>query len=124
MCGTRKDQAGGTVSQVRLYNRTRARSCALAGLSLEPLIGALAAGNAVALKPSELSPCTARFLADNIGGYIDASAVKVVNGGPEVGGQLMEHRWDKVLFTGRPIQPPRFLLPRGAGASDRGQPSV
>ncbi|KAG2573658.1 aldehyde dehydrogenase family 3 member F1-like [Panicum virgatum] len=72
------------------------------GLSLEPLIGALAAGNAVALKPSELSPCTARFLADNIGGYIDASAVKVVNGGPEVGGQLMEHRWDKVLFTGSP----------------------
>ncbi|RLM74414.1 aldehyde dehydrogenase family 3 member F1-like [Panicum miliaceum] len=72
------------------------------GLSLEPLIGAIAAGNAVALKPSELSPCTARFLADNIGRYIDASAVKVVNGGPEVGEQLMEHRWDKVLFTGSP----------------------
>ncbi|PAN39346.1 hypothetical protein PAHAL_7G236600 [Panicum hallii] len=72
------------------------------GLSLEPLIGAIAAGNAVALKPSELSPCTARFLADNIGNYMDASAVKVVNGGPEVGEQLMEHRWDKVLFTGSP----------------------
>ena len=83
---TCKDQAGAQFRNVRLYNRTRARSCALAGLSLEPLIGALAAGNAVALKPSELSPCTARFLADNIGGYIDASAVKVVNGGPEVGG--------------------------------------
>nr|CAB3485278.1 unnamed protein product [Digitaria exilis] len=72
------------------------------GLSLEPLIGAIAAGNAVALKPSELSPCTARFLADNIGKYMDASAVKVVEGGPDVGEQLMEHRWDKVLFTGSP----------------------
>ncbi|CAL5015678.1 unnamed protein product [Urochloa decumbens] len=72
------------------------------GLSLEPLIGALAAGNAVALKPSELSPCTARFLADNIGMYVDPSAVKVVQGGPDVGEHLMEHRWDKVLFTGSP----------------------
>lgn len=75
------------------------------GLSLEPLIGAIAAGNAVALKPSELSPCTARFLADNIGKYMDASAVKVVEGGPDVGEQLMEHRWDKVLFTGKPHHP-------------------
>ncbi|GJN02199.1 hypothetical protein PR202_ga19524 [Eleusine coracana subsp. coracana] len=72
------------------------------GLSLEPLIGAIAAGNAVALKPSELSPCTAKFLAENVGKYMDAAAVKVVQGGPEVGEQLMEHRWDKVLFTGSP----------------------
>ncbi|OEL19067.1 Aldehyde dehydrogenase family 3 member F1, partial [Dichanthelium oligosanthes] len=72
------------------------------GLSLEPLIGAIAAGNAVALKPSELSPCTAKFLDDNIGRYMDPSAVKVVQGGPEVGEGLMEHRWDKVLFTGSP----------------------
>jgi aldehyde dehydrogenase (NAD+) len=67
------------------------------------LIGAIAAGNAVALKPSELSPCTARFLAENVGRYMDAAAVKVVQGGPEVGERLMEHhRWDKVLFTGSP----------------------
>ncbi|TVU15039.1 hypothetical protein EJB05_38539, partial [Eragrostis curvula] len=72
------------------------------GLSLEPLIGAIAAGNAVAVKPSELSPCTAKFIGDNIGRYVDASAVKVVQGGAEVGEQLMEHRWDKVLFTGSP----------------------
>jgi hypothetical protein len=75
-----------------------------AGLSLEPLIGAIAAGNAVALKPSELSPCTSRFLADNIWRYMDNSAVKVVQGGPEVGEQLMEHRWDKVLFTGKLVK--------------------
>jgi hypothetical protein len=80
----------------------RTKPC-LTGLSLEPLIGAIAAGNAVALKPSELSPCAARFLAENVGRYMDAAAVKVVQGGPDVGERLMEHhRWDKVLFTGSP----------------------
>ncbi|KQK00542.1 aldehyde dehydrogenase family 3 member F1 isoform X2 [Brachypodium distachyon] len=70
------------------------------GLALEPVSGALAAGNAVVLKPSELAPSTAAFLAANIPRYLDSEAVKVVQGGPEVGEQLMEHRWDKVLFTG------------------------
>uniref|UniRef100_A0A0D9VIW0 Aldehyde dehydrogenase n=2 Tax=Leersia perrieri TaxID=77586 RepID=A0A0D9VIW0_9ORYZ len=70
------------------------------GLALEPLSGALAAGNAVVLKPSELAPSTAAFLAANLPKYLDAKAVKIVQGGPEVGEGLMEHRWDKVLFTG------------------------
>lgn len=72
-----------------------------AGLALEPLSGALAAGNAVVVKPSELAPYTAAFLAANIPRYLDPRAVKVVLGGPEVGEQLMELRWDKVLFTGK-----------------------
>ncbi|KAL5207518.1 hypothetical protein ABZP36_031953 [Zizania latifolia] len=70
------------------------------GLALEPLSGALAAGNAIVLKPSELAPATAAFLAANIPKYLDSTAVKVVLGGPNVGEELMEHRWDKVLFTG------------------------
>ncbi|XP_062221054.1 aldehyde dehydrogenase family 3 member F1-like [Phragmites australis] len=70
------------------------------GLVLEPLSGALAAGNAVVVKPSELAPSTAAFLAATIPKYLDSKAVKVVEGGPEVGEKLMEHRWDKVLFTG------------------------
>uniref|UniRef100_A0A804PKX8 Aldehyde dehydrogenase domain-containing protein n=1 Tax=Zea mays TaxID=4577 RepID=A0A804PKX8_MAIZE len=70
------------------------------GLALEPLSGALAAGNAVVVKPSELAPATSAFLAANIPKYLDSKAVKVVEGGPEVGEKLMEHRWDKVLFTG------------------------
>ncbi|KAM0920383.1 hypothetical protein ACQ4PT_007536 [Festuca glaucescens] len=55
------------------------------GLSLEPLIGAIAAGNAVVLKPSELAPATAKFLEDNIGDYMDATAVKVIQGAPRSG---------------------------------------
>lgn len=75
--------------------------CTRAGLALEPLSGALAAGNTVVVKPSELAPSTSAFLAANIPKYLDAKAVKVVEGGPDVGEELMEHRWDKVLFTGR-----------------------
>nr|CAB3505136.1 unnamed protein product [Digitaria exilis] len=70
------------------------------GLVLEPLSGALAAGNAVVVKPSELAPSTSAFLAANLPKYLDPKAVKVVEGGADVGERLMEHRWDKVLFTG------------------------
>ncbi|CAN6252545.1 unnamed protein product [Urochloa humidicola] len=70
------------------------------GLALEPLSGALAAGNAAVVKPSELAPSTSAFLAANIPKYLDAKAVRVVEGGADVGEKLMEHRWDKVLFTG------------------------
>ena len=91
-----------TRKQLGLIQRsvlTYVRVCA--GLSLEPLIGAIAAGNAVVLKPSELAPATAKFLEESIGEYMDATAVKVVQGGPAVGEQLMESTWDKVLFTGK-----------------------
>jgi aldehyde dehydrogenase (NAD+) len=70
------------------------------GLALEPLSGALAAGNAAVVKPSELAPATSAFLAANIPKYLDSKAVKVVEGGPDVGDKLMDHPWDKVLFTG------------------------
>ncbi|AQK73130.1 Aldehyde dehydrogenase family 3 member F1 [Zea mays] len=73
------------------------------GLALEPLSGALAAGNAVVVKPSELAPATSAFLAANIPKYLDSKAVKVVEGGPEVGEKLMEHRWDKAAKHLTPV---------------------
>nr|AAD35089.1 putative aldehyde dehydrogenase OS-ALDH [Oryza sativa Indica Group] len=69
------------------------------GLALEPLSGAIAAGNAVVLKPSEFAPSTAAFLAANIPKYLDAKAVKVVQGGAELGEELMSTD-GQVLFTG------------------------
>ncbi|XP_010555062.1 PREDICTED: aldehyde dehydrogenase family 3 member F1-like isoform X2 [Tarenaya hassleriana] len=70
------------------------------GLCLEPLIGAVAAGNTVVLKPSELSPASSLLLAKTIPMYLDNRAVKVIEGGPEVGEMLLQQKWDKIFFTG------------------------
>ncbi|XP_065617905.1 aldehyde dehydrogenase family 3 member F1-like [Quercus suber] len=64
------------------------------------MIGALAAGNTVVLKPSELAPASASLLATAISTYLDNKAVKVIQGGPSVGEQLLQQRWDKIFFTG------------------------
>lgn len=74
--------------------------CTYAGLSLEPLIGAIASGNAAVLKPSELAPATAEFLSDAIPKYLDYEAIKVIQGGPQVAKQLLDLKWGKIFFTG------------------------
>ena len=71
-----------------------------AGLSLEPLIGAISAGNAIVLKPSEQAPSSAAFLANTIPKYLDKKSVKVVQGGSRIGEKMLEHKWDKIFFTG------------------------
>lgn len=70
------------------------------GLSLEPLIGAIAAGNCVFLKTSEFSPASSAFLAKVIGDYVDKKAVRVVEGGAATGERLLQLRWEKIFFTG------------------------
>ncbi|QCD88404.1 aldehyde dehydrogenase [Vigna unguiculata] len=70
------------------------------GLSLEPLIGAIAAGNVAILKPSELSPASSSLLASSLIPYLDNKAIKVIQGGSQETQQLLEQRWDKIFFTG------------------------
>ncbi|KAH9789784.1 Aldehyde dehydrogenase family 3 member F1 [Citrus sinensis] len=70
------------------------------GLSLEPLIGAIAAGNTVVLKPSELASASSSLLANALPTYIDSKAIKVIEGGPAVGEHLLQQKWDKIFFTG------------------------
>lgn len=65
-----------------------------------PLAAALAAGNTVALKPSELAPATSSALARLVGEYLDPEAVTVVEGGPQVAQGLLGQRWDHIFFTG------------------------
>ncbi|KAG8378249.1 hypothetical protein BUALT_Bualt08G0118000 [Buddleja alternifolia] len=69
-------------------------------LSLDPVIGAIAAGNAVLLKPSEVAPATSSLLSKLLGQYMDTSAVKVVEGGVPETTALLEQRWDKMFYTG------------------------
>ncbi|KAK6132347.1 hypothetical protein DH2020_033907 [Rehmannia glutinosa] len=68
-------------------------------LSIEPVIGAIAAGNAVVLKPSEVAPATSSLLSKLLREYLDVSAVKVVEGGVPETTALLEQKWDKIFYT-------------------------
>jgi aldehyde dehydrogenase (NAD+) len=70
-------------------------------ISLLPVAGALAAGNAVVLKPSELAPAQAELLRVLLPKYVDPEAVSVICGGPDVAQHLLEkYSWDMVFYTG------------------------
>nr|XP_043640196.1 aldehyde dehydrogenase family 3 member H1 [Erigeron canadensis] len=69
-------------------------------LSVDPVIGAIAAGNAVVLKPSEISPATSLLLAKLFGEFMDNSAIKVVEGAVRETTVLLEQKWDKIFYTG------------------------
>ncbi|KAG5525084.1 hypothetical protein RHGRI_031683 [Rhododendron griersonianum] len=69
-------------------------------LSIDPVIGAIAAGNAVVLKPSEIAPASSSLLAKLFGEYLDSSAVKVVEGAVPETSALLEQKWDKIFYTG------------------------
>ncbi|KAF8012579.1 hypothetical protein BT93_I0674 [Corymbia citriodora subsp. variegata] len=71
-------------------------------LALDPLIGAVSAGNTAVLKPSELAPACSSFLANTIPRYLDCRAIKVIRGGADVGDRLLQQKWDKIFFTGSP----------------------
>nr|XP_060463417.1 aldehyde dehydrogenase family 3 member B2 isoform X2 [Panthera onca] len=71
-------------------------------LTLVPLVGALAAGNCVVLKPSEISKSTEKVLAEVLPQYLDQSCFAVVLGGPQETGRLLEHKFDYIFFTGSP----------------------
>ena len=69
-------------------------------LALCPLIAAVAAGNQVVVKPSELTPNTSRIVAQIISETFDENHVKCVEGGIEITQQLLAQRWDYIFFTG------------------------
>lgn len=69
-------------------------------LALEPMADALAAGNAVCLKPSELSPNTSKLLAELVPQYLDSEAVRVVEGGPKKTGELLKCPFNHIFYTG------------------------
>ncbi|MEB3317154.1 MAG: aldehyde dehydrogenase family protein [Cyanobacteriota bacterium] len=69
-------------------------------LCLQPVISALAAGNTVVLKPSELAPHTASLIADRLSQLFPPEWLQVVQGDGQVGAQLLETRFDHIFFTG------------------------
>ncbi|XP_054826056.1 aldehyde dehydrogenase family 3 member B1-like [Eublepharis macularius] len=69
-------------------------------LVLIPLVGAIAAGNCVIVKPSELSRCSEKLMAEVLPTYLDPETFAVVTGGHEPTTRLLENKFDFILFTG------------------------
>ncbi|WP_405693849.1 aldehyde dehydrogenase family protein [Streptomyces sp. NBC_01185] len=69
-------------------------------LLLAPVAGALAAGNTVVAKPSELAPATSAALARLLPEYLDGDTVTVVEGGIPETTALLAERFDHIFYTG------------------------
>lgn len=69
-------------------------------LSMDPLAGAIAAGNCVVLKPSNYSPATSSILAEIIKANFNPEHVSVVTGGRAENADLLEQKFDYIFFTG------------------------
>jgi aldehyde dehydrogenase (NAD+) len=71
-------------------------------LTLGPLVSAVAAGNCVIVKPSELTPASTACMKRLIAEMFDESEVAVVEGDAPVAEALLRKKFDHVFFTGSP----------------------
>ena len=69
-------------------------------LVIEPLIGAIAAGNTAFIKPSEFTTHTAQVIEDMISEAFDESYIKVVQGDYKITDELLNLKFDHIFFTG------------------------
>ena len=69
-------------------------------LLLVPVAGAIAAGNAVVMKPSEVTTNTSALLASLVPKYLDTSAIALVEGGVPETTDLLEQHFDHIFYTG------------------------
>lgn len=71
-------------------------------LLLVPLIGAIAAGNCVIIKPSELTKNSEKLMEEVLPKYLDKDCFAVVTAGVEETTRLLENKFDYIFFTGSP----------------------
>ena len=69
-------------------------------IALIPAISALAAGNTVVIKPSEIPNNTSKILAKIINSNFDSNYLAVIEGGVKTTTELLQQKWDKIFFTG------------------------
>ncbi len=69
-------------------------------LLLSPLVGAIAAGNCVVLKPSEVAAHTSALLARLIPRYLDTDAIATLEGGVDETTAILRERFDHIFYTG------------------------
>src|ERR1700742_1213402 len=69
-------------------------------LTLGPAVGAIAAGNAVIIKPSEIAAASSHLMAELVPRYLDNDAIALVEGDGAVSQELIAQGLDRVMFTG------------------------
>ena len=69
-------------------------------LCLDPLIGAISAGNCAVIKPSAYTPATSQVIADLVTEIFPPEFVSVVQGGRQENAALLEQKFDTIFFTG------------------------
>ncbi|KAG0249074.1 Aldehyde dehydrogenase [Mortierella polycephala] len=69
-------------------------------LLLAPAVGAIAAGNTVLMKPSEVAPHTAALLTKLLPKYLDHRSYRIINGAVEETTAILEHKFDHIFYTG------------------------
>jgi aldehyde dehydrogenase (NAD+) len=72
-------------------------------LAIGPLVSALAAGNCVAIKPSEMTPHCEKLLKKLVKEVFDPKEVSCVVGGVAETTELLKVKWDHIFFTGSPL---------------------
>ena len=71
-------------------------------LAVGPLISAIAAGNAVVIKPAEQTPATSALLRRLCEELFRSDEVLLLEGGKETATELLRLPWDHIFFTGSP----------------------
>ncbi|MEN8906342.1 MAG: aldehyde dehydrogenase family protein [Clostridiales bacterium] len=69
-------------------------------LTINPLIGAIAAGNCAIIKPSELSPSCSKVITDIINNNFSNNYLHVIEGDADTSKKLLLQKWDFIFFTG------------------------
>ncbi|XP_062241530.1 aldehyde dehydrogenase family 3 member A2-like [Platichthys flesus] len=69
-------------------------------ITLQPLVGAIAAGNAAVIKPSEVSSHSAKVMEELLPQYLDKDLYPVVTGGVSETQELLKQRFDHIFYTG------------------------
>ncbi|KAM9847123.1 aldehyde dehydrogenase family 3 member A2b isoform 1-T2 [Aulostomus maculatus] len=72
-------------------------------VTIQPLIGAIAAGNAAVVKPSEVCVHTAKVMEELLPAYIDKELYPVVSGGVSETQELLRQRFDHIFYTGNSV---------------------
>ncbi|MFC4722540.1 aldehyde dehydrogenase family protein [Geojedonia litorea] len=71
-------------------------------LTFSPLVSAIAAGNTIIIKPSELTPNISKVMATIVKDLFEEHEVALIEGGVEVSQELLKLPFNHIFFTGSP----------------------